>query len=300
MLRLRGILPAMFTLYDSRGEVTDKGLDEIISFFVRTGCTGVFVGGSTGEGLLQTVEERKKFLEAVVKTVSGRLTVIAHVGALATRDACELARFSQKVGADAVGSVMPVYYPVGAEGAVAYYRAIGESSDLPLLVYYLAAAGSGPFDVRLFVERIATLPKVFALKYTSAELETFGQIVEMAGDRVNMVMGCDQMLLPALTLGAHAAIGTTYNFMPELAVGTYDAWQRGDTRTACALMNRMFRVIHLFRRKYPPLEACREITRLRGFDTGHSREPIPRMTDAQRKELRKDLEAMGFFADPIR
>jgi len=300
MLRLKGILPALFTLYDSKGEVTDKGLDKFLAFLLDRGCTGFFVGGSTGEGLLQTVEERKRFIEATVKTVAGQAPVIAHVGALATRDACELARFSAKVGADAVGSVLPVYYPVGIEGTMAYYRAIAEAADRPLLIYYLAGAGSGPLNPVEFAEKLATLPHVFALKYTSPELETFGQVIELCGGKLNMVMGCDQLMLPALTLGATAAIGTTYNFMPEIFVGVYDAWKSGDLKTAQRLMARGFRVIHLVRRKYPPMEACKEITRMRGFDIGRSRGPIPPISDKQRAELKKDLDAMDFFSDPIR
>jgi len=116
---------------------------------------------------------------------------------------------------------------------------------------------------------------------------------------MNVVMGCDQLLLPALTMGACSAIGTTYNFMPELAVGVYDAWHKGETARAQQLMWRLFKVIRTFK-KYPGLAACREITRLRGFETGESRAPIPPMSDAQRRELKKDLDALDFFSDPIR
>jgi len=298
MAKLEGVMPALFTNYDGAGEVTDDGLEKQLSFYIEAGCRGFFVGGSTGEGLLQTVEERCRFIEAVVGAVSGQVPVIAHVGALATRDACEIARFAAKAGADFVGSVLPVYYPVGIEGMAAYYRAIGEAAELPMLVYYLAYAGTA-MTAEQFAENLATLPHVCALKYTSPELETFRKIVELTDDDMTMIMGCDQLLLPALTLGADGGIGTTYNFMPEIIVGIYESYHAGEMQKAEELMARAFRTIQAIK-KYPPLSACREVTRMRGFDTGRCRGPIPTLTDEQAKALRKDMEEIGFFTDPIR
>jgi len=300
MVKLEGILPALYTCYDAHGEVTDRGLAELLAFYIDRGCRGFFVGGSTGEGLLQGVEERCRFLEAVVKTVSGQVPVIAHVGALATRDACELARFAARVGADAVGSVLPVYYRVGIEATAAYYRAIAEAAELPLLVYYLAGASEEKLDAAVFAEKLAALPRVFALKYTSPDLETFGEIAELTQGRLCMVIGRDQLLLPALTMGADAAIGANYCCMPELFVAVYDCFRAGRIGEARKLMARGFRIIKLLHRKYPKMDAVREILRMRGFETGHCRGPIPRFPPERREELRADLERLGFFRPPLR
>jgi len=183
---------------------------------------------------------------------------------------------------------------------VDYYRAIGEAADRPLLIYYLALAAKGPLDAEMFAEHLAPLPNVFAMKYTSPDLETFAKVVDLTGDKLNMVMGCDQLLLPALTMGARAAIGTTYNFMPELAVGTYDAWAAGDLARAQQLMWRLFRVIHMFKRTCPTLEACRAMARMRGFDIGCVRAPLPPISEAEYKALQKGLDELDFFSDPIR
>lgn len=300
MLKLRGIMPALYTLYDKSGEVTTDGLEEFLSFLLDRGCSGFFVSGSSGEGPLQTVQERCRYIEAVVKTVAGQVPVIAHVGALATRDACEIARFSAKVGADAVGSVMPIYYAVGTQGAVDYYRAIGEAAELPLLIYYLAQAAVGTLDAQVFAEEFATLPYVFAMKYTSPDLELFRKIIDLTDGKLEMIIGCDQIALPAFTMGAVGAIGTTYNFMPEIYISLYNHYLAGEMDAAEKLMHRAFRVIHRILRRYPSLETCREITRMRGYETGHSRGPIPSMTDEQRTQMRADLEALDFFSDPIR
>lgn len=300
MLELQGVMPALFTNYDSSGEVTTDGLEELLSFYIDRGCSGFFVGGSTGEGLLQNVEERARFTEAVAKTVAGEVPVIAHVGTMATADACELAKRAADAGADAAGSVLPIYYPMDPDSTADYYRAIGEASDLPLLIYYLANTANQPLDPDSFAEKLASIPRVAAMKYTSAELETFRQIIDLTDHRLSMIMGCDQMLLPALTLGADGAIGSTYNFMPEIFVGVYEKYLAGDLQKAQELMYRGFAVIHMMHRKYPMLAACREVLRMRGFDTGQPRRPLPSLTNDECKALRQDLEELEFFTDPIR
>ena len=298
-LKLQGIMSALHTNYDGDGEVTDAGLEEQLSFLIDAGCTGLFVGGSTGEGVLQTVQERTWYTEAVVRTVSGRVPVIAHVGAAATRDACELARRAARIGADAVGSVMPIYFQVGTDAAVEYYRAISAATDLPVLIYYLQSASAEGLNAEVFAEKLAAIPHVFALKYTSPELETFGRIAQLCGDRVCMIMGCDQVLLPALTMGACGAIGTSYNYMPEIAAGIYRHYAAGELAEARRLMDRMFRIIHVVKRVCPPGPApSREIMRMRGMETGRCRPPLPSPSPQQAAALRRELDAMGFFDNP--
>jgi len=115
-----------------------------------------------------------------------------------------------------------------------------------------------------------------------------------------MIMGCDQCLLPALTLGADGAIGSTYCFMPEIFVGIYDHYKAGEMEAAEKLMIQGFRVIYRLVHHYPGYDACREVMRLRGLETGRSRGPIPPLTPAQRRQLRRELEELDFFSDPIR
>ena len=110
-------------------------------------------------------------------------------------------------------------------------------------------------------------------------------------------MGCDQTLLPALTLGARGAIGTTYNFMPELAVGVYRHYRAGELAEAQALMALLFRVIYLIKRTCPPGSAAsREIMRMRGMETGRCRAPLPNLTREHVARLREGLEELDFFS----
>ncbi len=299
-MKLEGILPALYTIYDSEGEVTDEGLETLLSFYIERGCGGFFVGGTTGEGFLQSVEERCRYLEAVVKTVAGQVPVVAHVGAMATDDACEIARFAAEAGADAVGSVLPPYFRIGIGAIADYYRAIGEAAQLPLLVYYLSYVAGEPLDAEAFVENLACLPHVFALKYTSSDLMALGQIMDLTDGRLNMLIGADQMLLPALTLGADGGIGTFYCIMPEVFVGVYNHYRAGEIREARRLMAKGFRIAYRLKRKYPTAAMGREVMRMRGLETGRCRRPIPSLSAGRLEELRADLEELDFFSDPIR
>lgn len=299
-MRLEGMMPPLVTNYDENGEVTTAGLEEQLAFYIEAGCTGFFVGASTGEGVLQTAEERCRYLEAVVKIVSGKATVIAQVGAASTREACELAQRAARIGADVVSSVMPFYFVVGPEAAADHYRAISDAADLPFLLYYLESATKAEFTTQIFTDHFAEIPRLVGMKFSGMNLEIFGRIAEFYGDRISMLIGPDQFLLPALTLGARGSIATSYNYMPEIAVGVYRHYRAGELEAAQALMRRQFSVIHLLLRKYPMLGATREIMRMRGMETGRPRGPLPRMTAEQTRQLRVDLEALDFFSGPIR
>jgi len=300
MERLTGVIPALYTIYDREGNVSADGLQDLIAFLIDRGCSGFFVGGTTGEGFLQSTQERKKYIQAVVGTVGGQVPVIAHVGGVSTQDACELARFSAGAGADAVGAVLPASYPLGTPAAVQYLRSIAEAAQLPLIIYYLERVASTRLDPKVFAENFARLPYILGLKYTSPDLEVFRQIIDYTGGELNMLIGCDQVFLPALVMGADGAIGTTYNFMPELFVEMYKAFQRGETVKAQELMFRAFRIIRLLLDEYPVLDAGRHLLRLRGIETGTCRAPIPQLTLKQKEVLEADLERLDFFSDPIR
>ena len=298
--KLTGVIPALYTIYDGDGNISTDGLGELVAFVLDRGCSGLFVGGTTVEGFLQSIQERKDYIQAVVTTVAHQVPVIAHVGGVSTRDACELARFSAQAGADAVGAILPTSYPLGASGAVRYLRAIAQAAELPLIIYYLERVAATRLDPRAFAENFCRLPHLLGLKYTSPDLEVFRQIIECTGGELNMLIGCDQVFLPALVMGADGAIGTTYNFMPELFVEMYAAFRRGETAKAQSLMFRAFRVIRLLLDEYPVLDAGRHILRLRGIETGPCRAPIPPLAEGQKEQLERDLRKLDFFTDPIR
>jgi len=287
-----GIIPALVTPFDVEDQVNTRGLCELVEYLLHCGVEGLYVCGSTGEGLLLTEEERRLVAETTVRQVAGRVPVIVHVGAVATGVAERLARHAREVGADAVASIPPFYYEVGQEGIEAHYRRIS-LADLPLYIYNIPSSTQVHITAAL-THTLFAQGVIQGIKYTSYDMLTLRDIIETCGPQLNVFSGPDEMLLPFLMMGAHGGIGTTYNCMPRLFTALYAAWRAGDWARAQALQFQIDRII-LVMMRYGAIPATKAAMRLLGLDCGDPRAPFVPLTDEQFACLRDELQAVGFF-----
>ena len=242
-----GIWPALCTAFDDSGERVDAARQRaLVRALIDTGIQGFFVCGGTGEGKAMSVPERKQVTEVVAEEVAGAVRVIVQVGGTSTEEAVELARHAAQVpGIDGVASVAPVEAPKDLEAAVSHYGAIGGASDLPFFVYWLASEADASATADRFLEAMQAVPNFAGVKFTDSDLFKFGQLVDRSGGELNAISGPDQMALPAMVMGADAAIGSTYNVMPKLFLAMRRAFEEGDLATARACQVRANRVIRV-------------------------------------------------------
>ena len=118
--KYKGVIPAFYACYDNEGNVSPEGVQSLTKYFVEKGVKGVYVNGSSGECIYQSVEDRKIILENVMKAAEGKLTVIAHVACNNTKDSQELARHAESLGVDAIAAIPPIYFHL-PEYAIAQY-----------------------------------------------------------------------------------------------------------------------------------------------------------------------------------
>ena len=198
---LHGLNPAIITPFGGDGRVDVDRFERLIDWQIGVGVTGFFVGGSTGEGLYLTADERKAIAEAAVRAAGKRAAVMVHVGALTTEQSIELATHAAAAGADALSSIAPVYYKVGFDATLAHYRAIGEAAGLPFFVYHiphLTGVSMSADNAR----RLLEIPNVAGLKFTDPALHVMRWIYELTGERLTMLSGPDELHLPAMVMGA--------------------------------------------------------------------------------------------------
>jgi len=132
--RLKGVYPAIVTSFDTEGQVNEKVLGDMVEYHIASGVDGFYVCGGTGLGPLLSIDERNAVVRKVVEQADGRAQVMAHVSVMTTRDAVMLAKGA--VGADSLSALSPILYKVGQNAIVDYYRAIAESTALPMIGYY--------------------------------------------------------------------------------------------------------------------------------------------------------------------
>ena len=293
----RGIWPALVTPFtDDGGTLAPARIEPLVRHLIDAGSGGFFVCGGTGEGSAMSVAERKSMAEATIAAVAGAVPLIFQVGATSTANAVELARHAAAAGADAVASVAPVDRPNDLQAAVAHYAAIGAATDLPFYVYWLAHTAAKEVTAEQFLEAMEAVPNFSGLKFTDSNFYLFQRLVQLGGERLNLISGPDEICLGGMVAGSDAAIGSTYNIMPRLFVEMRRLFEASDIRPAMALQARANVVISTLMR-FDVLGAVKEILTMGGLPVGPVRPPRAALDDGDRAALRQALDDLGFAVE---
>jgi N-acetylneuraminate lyase len=236
--RFGGIWPAMVTPTASDGRPALDVCERLVDLFARQGLGGIYLVGSTGQWPLFSAEERKAIAERVVKAAAGRLPVMVHVGAATTAEAVALAEHAARVGASAVSAVGPIYYSHSPDSVFEYYRRIASATDLPLFAYHLSGVNKLPLGPREYAERLLEIPNIAGMKITDHDLYPFGLIHALAGERLQLFSGADEVLCHAVLSGAVGAIGSFYNLWGPACARARQATVSGDVAAGRAFMLR--------------------------------------------------------------
>jgi N-acetylneuraminate lyase len=229
----------MLTPTSPDGKPSFRACEQLVDLFASQGLGGIYLVGSTGQWPLFSIDERRQIAECVVRAARRRLPVMVHVGAVATADAVALARHAAEIGADAVSAVGPIYYQYSADAVFEYYRWIGGATDLPLFAYHLSGVSKMALGPREFAARLLEIPNITGMKITDHDLYPFGLIHALAGDRLQLFSGADEVMCHAVLSGAVGAIGSFYNLWGSACARARQATAAGDIATGRAFMLRL-------------------------------------------------------------
>ncbi|MDD2970061.1 MAG: dihydrodipicolinate synthase family protein, partial [Lachnospiraceae bacterium] len=178
--KYQGIIPAFYACYDENGEVSVKAVRELTRYFIDKGVKGVYVGGSSGECIYLSKEERKQTLEAVMEEAKGKLTVIAHVACNNTADSMELAAHAQSLGVDAIASIPPIYFHLPEHAIAQYWNDISSAApDTDFIIYNIPQLAGVSLTVSLLREMLKN-PRVIGVKNSSMPVQDI-QLFQSAG-----------------------------------------------------------------------------------------------------------------------
>lgn len=287
--KFKGVFPALLTPFDREGKVNDKAVADLIELNVAKGVDGFYVGGSTGEGLLLTVEERKQLFRAAAKANSGRTTMIAHVGTICTEHAVDMARCAQAEGYDAISAVAPYYYAFGYDAVKQYYSEIADSVDLPMIIYNFPAANGFQFT-KEYAEEFFRNPKFIGIKHTNADLFRLQQFKTMSCNPI-VYNGFDEMFVAGLSMGADGGIGSTYNFMAEKFIEIYRKFRSGDMSGAQKVQFDANQIISELIR-YGVFAMEKGILSEMGIDMGECRKPFLPLSQEGREACKRIAKSL--------
>lgn len=228
---MNGIFTALLTPFNDDMTINKASLEKLVDFNLSLGVNGFYVGGSTGESMVMTNEERKQVFEIVAKAVDGKVPTIAHVGAISTDAAIDMAKTAESLGYTAISAVAPFYYAFPQKAIHAYYTDIVSSVNVPMVVYNFPA-GNGVAFTPAFAKEMFEDTRFIGIKHTSNDLFSLGEFKRTIGRDVTVFNGYDEVCLAGLSMGADGAIGSTYNFMGDKFVKLYNAFNAGDLETA--------------------------------------------------------------------
>ena len=288
MSSFHGILPAVVTPFDDGERFAAAVFERLLERLYAQGIHGVYVCGSTGEGLLQSVAQRKQIAEVAVHCSPKGKQVILHVGAHNTGDAVELTRHAARIGVHAISSLPPAGSYSFAE-IRAYYQGIAAVSDLPVLVYYFPEICPTVSSTEQILE-LCEIPNVAGLKFTDFDLYKMS-ILRRHGRVV--FNGRDEMLVAGRLMGANGGIGSFYNLVPELFLQVYELTESGRWKEARAIQDRINELIEIVLR-FPGIPAIKTVLAWSGIDCGQCLKPRRALNAAEESQLRTLLSQSSF------
>ena len=286
---MRGILPAAVTPLDEAGRFLPAALEQLLARLYGAGVHGVYLCGSTGEGMLQTREQRQAVVETAMACTPRDRTVIVHVGAASLHEALALSSHAAKAGAHAISSLPPTSAQFSFADLLRYYEALAGGSDLPLLVYYFPDVAPA-IDTAEQLATLCGLPNVIGVKFTDFDLFRMSNLMRPGRAVFN---GRDEVLAAGLLMGADGGIGTFYNLLPELFVEIYEAATAGRWDDARAAQRRVNTVVRISL-QFPLFPAVKQMLAWSGLDCGSCLPPRAGLDASQQERLREALAAAGF------
>ncbi len=268
-----GIFPAFYACYDKNGEINAQAVQELTEYLIGKGVTGLYVGGSSGECIYQSVEERKLVLENVMKAAKGRIVIIAHVACNNTKDSMELAAHAESLGADAIASIPPIYFHLPDRAIAKYWNDISSAAPKTDFIIYNIPQLAGVSLSTSLLRTMLKNPCVKGVKNSSMPV----QDIQMWKDEGCVVFnGPDEQLLSGLAAGADGGIGGTYGAMPELYIRIFELFHEGKIEEAREIQNECCRIIYEMCTAQGNLYAVlKEVIRINGGpDCGDVRDPL--------------------------
>ena len=294
--KYKGVIPAFYACYDEKGEISPERVRALTEYFVDKKVRGVYVNGSSGECIYQSVEDRKVVLENVMK-VRGDLTVINHIACNNTKDGMELAAHAESLKVDAIAAIPPIYFKLPEYAIAQYWNDYSSAAQNTDFIIYNIPQLAGVALSRGLYAKMRENKNVIGVKNSSMPTYDIQGFVRDGGDDYIVFNGPDEQFVSGRVIGAGAGIGGTYGAMPELFLAMNESIESGDIKRARDIQYDVNDIIEKLTSGHGNMYAMiKEVLRINeGLDIGSVRKPLVALTDAD-KEIAKAAAKMIFDA----
>lgn len=295
--KIIGLVAAPFTPMDGGGDIALATVERQAEYLAGARVTGVFVGGTTGEGASLTLEERMQLAERWVQVAGRSLVVLVHVGTNCMKDSQALAAHASRIKAHGIGAFSPSFFkPKSASDLVRFLAPVAcAAPDLAFYYYHLPSFTGVNIPAQDILSAGAqSIPTLAGVKFTYEDMDDFRECLAMDGGRMDCLFGRDEKLVDGLAAGARGAIGSTYNIAPGLSRRIIDAFEGGDLAHAARLQAVSAHFIDIVYGKYGGLPAAKSLSKRIGVELGPVRAPLADLSPDRERALIQEVEAAGF------
>ncbi|WP_101843934.1 4-hydroxy-tetrahydrodipicolinate synthase [Halobacillus sp. Marseille-P3879] len=284
------VLTAMVTPFDNHGNLDLNKTSTLVEYLLEHGTDGLVIAGTTGESPTLTTEEKVALWEHVVKTVNGRVPVIAGTGSNDTHGSIALTKKAVATGVDAVMLVTPYYNKPSQRGLYEHFRSIAESTSVPVMLYNIPGRSAVRIDVETILE-LSKIPNIVSVKEATGDLDSMAEIIENTPEDFSLYSGDDNLTLPIYSIGGSGIISVSSHVVGREMQEMLRLYDEGKGRQAAALHRKLLPVLKgMFMSPSPsPIKTALQ---LKGLDTGGVRLPLVPLSAEERIKIQKLLEQL--------
>ena len=295
MLKIEGVYPALITPFTKDDEVDAAGLKRMVEYVEEGGVAGIVPCGTTGESATLSHDEHKRVIDIVV--ANAKVPVIAGTGSNNTKEAVDLTRYAADAGAEACLLITPYYNKPNVRGLKEHFRQIGDSVEIPLILYNIPSRTGLNMSAETIVEIAAEVESVKGVKEASGNLKQVGAIIRLAKERgldFTVVAGDDFLTLPIMSLGGRGVISVAANIAPQPMSEMVNAMLSGDIEKAKEINLRLFPLFEAMFLETNPIPVKRA-AELMGLPAGHVRLPLGGLSEENEQKLRQVLHELDMI-----
>ena len=278
----KGVATAIVTPMNKMG-VDYENYGKLLNWQIDCGINAIVAAGTTGEGSTLSDKEHKELLEFTVRTVDGRVPVIAGTGSNDTAYAMELRKFACKAGADALLMVTPYYNKATQGGLIQSYTAIANAVDKPIILYNVPSR-TGCNILPATCAALAEHPNIAAIKEASGNISQIADTAAAVAGKMDIYSGNDDQIVPILSLGGMGVISVLSNVFPKETVEMCNRYFQGDVKGACAMQLHYLPMIHALFSEVNPIPVKAAMAAM-GYGENYLRLPLTPMEPANEAKM---------------
>lgn len=248
----------------------------------------IIVCGTTGEASTMTKEERKETIKFAIDVINKRTKVIAGTGSNNTKDAIEMSKYAESVGADGILVVTPYYNKTTQKGLVAHYTEIAKNVNLPIILYSVPSRTGVNILPETCVE-LSKIKNIVAIKEASGNISQIAKIASLCGDNLHIYSGNDDQIIPVLSLGGKGVISVLSNVMPKYTHNMVKSYLDGDVKEACKMQLEVLDLVDSLFSEVNPIPVKYALN-LKGYNFGIPRLPLIELSEENKEKMKKVMQ----------